>query len=82
MDVVIFALVLVGLAGFVAAPLYRPTPAETPEPRDDAGLEAIARAVRDLELDRASGLVDTAAYEHERAALDRQAQTTRDARGD
>ncbi len=78
MDVAIFALILIGLAAFVATPLYRPTRQETDVSPDNARQEAITRALRDLELDRASGLVDEASYQRERAALDRQAH----ARGD
>lgn len=71
MDVVVFAVILVGLAMFVAAPLYRPGRTAPHESRDDPGREATERALGDLELDRASGLVDQAAYERERATLDR-----------
>jgi len=74
MDVVVFAVILVGLAAFVAAPLYRPEPSGRDERPDDSGLQALAQALGDLELDRASGLVDQASYEQERAALNRDVQ--------
>jgi hypothetical protein len=70
MDVVVFAVVLIGLAAYVAAPLYRPAPPGPDDRPDDAGREAAAVALGDLELDRASGLVDEASYERERADLD------------
>lgn len=73
MDVVVFAVILIGLAAFVAAPLYRPAPGGRDEGPDDAGLQAVHRAIGDLELDRASGLVDQASYDRERAELDRHA---------
>jgi hypothetical protein len=75
MDVVVLALVLVGLAVFVAVPLYsRATP---PAPRADAvgeaRREAAVRDLNDLDVDRASGLLDETDYAQERAALDRRA---------
>lgn len=73
MDVVAFAVILVGLAAFVAAPLYRA--GETPvtaRPQLDtaAHREAADRAIEDLEVDRASGLVDEDSYTRDRAAFD------------
>jgi cytochrome c-type biogenesis protein CcmI len=70
-DIAIFALLLVALAAFVASPLYKPaSAAELPAP--DARREALESALRDLELDRASGLLDDASYEQERSALESQ----------
>lgn len=58
MDVVVFAVLLVGLAAFVAAPLYRQTSAVHDVEGIDAAEEAAARALDDMEVDRASGLID------------------------
>jgi len=75
MDVVVLALVLVGLAVFVAAPLYSRATPSTPR-ADTAGEARRAAAVRDLndlDVDRASGLLDETDYAQERAALDQRA---------
>jgi cytochrome c-type biogenesis protein CcmH/NrfG len=74
MDVVLFALALLALAAFVAAPLYRSTASgerigtSDTDPRTDA----LARALRDLEIDRESGLLDDISYAEERAVLERE----------
>lgn len=73
MDVIVFAVILIGLAAFVASPLYKAADApDEPPPSLDTGArrEATDRAIEDLEVDRASGLVDEASYARERAALD------------
>jgi cytochrome c-type biogenesis protein CcmI len=69
MDVAVFALILFALAGFVAAPLYRPAPSE-PTREGDARREQLEVALSELELDRATGLIDEAAYEQERRAIE------------
>jgi len=73
MDVLLFSVVVIGLAAFVAAPLYRGS-TQPPAPGDPAQARraALERAVRDLEIDRASGLVDAESYAAERAVLDAQ----------
>lgn len=73
MDALIFLVALCALAAFVAAPLYRraestqadPTAAELEARRD-----ALTATLRELELDRASGLLDEADYRRERAHLE------------
>lgn len=86
MDALIFLVVCCALAAFVAAPLYRRTartPAQAPttdaartaarKPTTDeleARREALTATLRELELDRASGLLDEADYERERAHLE------------
>jgi hypothetical protein len=72
MDVAVFAVVLVALAAFVSAPLYRPTLVRTGAPTADPGADAALSALGELEVDRESGLVDQASYETERAALEGQ----------
>lgn len=80
MDVAVFSLVLLALTAFVAAPLYR----ATPKGRRDVGSAAarhtrtLEDALGDLELDRASGLLEQASYEEERAALQDQIAAARD----
>jgi hypothetical protein len=73
MDVVVLALVLLGLTALVAAPLYRasgrPPVLETHAGGEGAGTEARQRALADLEVDRASGLIDDATYRAEHDAL-------------
>lgn len=72
MDVAVFAIVLVGLTAFVAAPLY----AREPLSRDPGGTspharrEALASALSDLEVDRASGLLTESDYRRERTDLE------------
>lgn len=76
MDVLVFAAVLVGLAAFVAAPLYAKAsrPAATPDRPDLAARrDAVLAGLRDLEIDHASGLLDEASYEAERSALETEA---------
>jgi hypothetical protein len=76
MDVLIFAGILIGLAAFVAAPLY----AKASRPATTTGRSALAArsdtvlaGLRDLEIDHASGLLDEASYEAERSALETEA---------
>lgn len=75
MDVFVLALVLVGLAAFVAAPLYSRAGPSAPRPdaAGEASREAAVRDLNDLDVDRASGLLDETDYAQERAALDRRA---------
>ena len=72
MDLVVLCVVLVVLTAFVAVPLYRqpkaPAPAISPE---EARRQAVEAALRDLEVDRESGLVDEQTYEAERARFRR-----------
>jgi cytochrome c-type biogenesis protein CcmI len=70
-EITAFCFVLLALTVFVAAPLYADR-RELPESRagDDAS-ERLRTAVGELEVDRASGLLDEAAYRAERAALER-----------
>lgn len=72
MDVVVLAVVLVGLAAFVAAPLYRVSPParQRIEAADPERGEALATALEDLDIDRVSGLYDDAEYADERRALE------------
>jgi hypothetical protein len=78
MDVLLFAIVLVALTAFVAAPLYGKVTTAPPshDSAPDSRHEALIRALRDLEVDRASGLVPQDAYERERAALEQEASDT------
>jgi hypothetical protein len=78
MDVVIVAIVLVALTAFVAAPLYTPSApnAAVGDPSIQARHEALVRALRELEVDHASGLLPDGDYERERAALEREAEDT------
>jgi cytochrome c-type biogenesis protein CcmI len=70
----LFALVLVALAAYVAAPLYR-TPqlpaAETTELR--ARRDALLGELRELEWDLSSGLIDHEGYEARRSEVEAQA---------
>ncbi len=72
-EITAFCFVLLALTVFVAAPLYADRGGGA-EPRaevlDDAQ-ERLRTAVGELEVDRASGLLDEAAYRAERAALER-----------
>ncbi len=72
MDVVVFCVVLLALAAFVARPLYeRTNPSRATDHREAvAERDVVVRALRDLEIDRASGAVDEATYEAERALLE------------
>jgi cytochrome c-type biogenesis protein CcmI len=71
-DVLVFCFVLLALTAFVARPLYQRSKA--PDASDRRELEAthdvVVRALSDLEIDRASGAVDEATYEAERASLE------------
>lgn len=75
MDVVVFAVILIALAAFVAAPLYgRGSLQPTEDPSvSNARRDALLAALRELEVDKASGLLDSAEYETERSALESQA---------
>lgn len=64
---------LVGLAAFVAVPLYGTTTGETGTGRRgelDARREELAGALRELEWDHASGLVGPEGYRRQRAAYE------------
>ena len=72
-EITAFCFVLLALTVFVAAPLYSDR-SEADQPRAEAADQAGQRlrtAARELEVDRASGLLDEAAYRAERAALER-----------
>lgn len=68
MDVILLALVLVGLAAFVAAPLYS-TGATAALPQSRPPPDPTEAALEDLEIDRASGLYDEAGYTEELRTL-------------
>jgi hypothetical protein len=72
MDVVAFAVVLIALTAFVAAPLYARSSRVEPSGHSAriARRETLLSALRELEIDRASGLITDDAYERERAALE------------
>ena len=67
MDVLLFCLALVGLAVFVAAPLYGRSAAGPPAVRPPRDTDPLL----DLEVDRASGLIDPSTYEAERREIER-----------
>lgn len=71
-EITAFCFVLLALTVFVAAPLYadRDDSEQHAEGVDDSQ-ERLRAAVGELEVDRASGLLDEAAYRTERAALER-----------
>lgn len=72
-EITAFCFVLLALTVFVAAPLYADrdqAPESQPEVVDEAQ-ERLRTAAQELEVDRASGLLDEAAYQVERAALER-----------
>jgi cytochrome c-type biogenesis protein CcmH/NrfG len=76
MDVVLFCGAVLLLSAFVAAPLYRRNAGPAAGPRAATGRrEWVFRALRDLEIDRASGLIDEQVYEGERKVLETQAVT-------
>ena len=71
MDVIAFAIVLVALAAYVAVPLYRlPTQSQEPFAADDARTNAVESALSELELDRATGLLDESEYRRALADLE------------
>jgi hypothetical protein len=79
MDVVIVAIVLVALTAFVAAPLYAPSAPKDVgggDPSVQARHQALVGALRELEVDHASGLLPDGDYEREREALEREAGDT------
>ena len=69
MDVLVLAVALIGLAAFVAAPLYSTRPAREIGPTGSSGADAVAEALEDLEVDRASGLYDRDEYAEELRTL-------------
>ena len=72
MDALIFAAVLVALAVYVARPLYAtsPHPQQVADTEADASRRAVSEALDDLDMDRATGLVDHEAYGRQRAELE------------
>lgn len=68
MDVVALCVAIVGAAIYVAVPLYRSAP--EPPAADPQVTGRSTAALADLEVDRASGLIDDATYHRERAALE------------
>lgn len=69
MDVALFSVALIVLAAFVAAPLYRRDAPAEPQRAGTAREQALHGALDDLEVDRASGLLDAGSYAAEKAAL-------------
>jgi cytochrome c-type biogenesis protein CcmI len=72
-EITAFCFVLLALTVFVATPLYSDRNLAN-QPRAEAADDAQHRlrtAVGELEVDRASGLLDEAAYRAERSALER-----------
>ncbi len=81
MDVLVFCFVLLLLTAFVARPLYERSKPQSPADRrePEAEHDVVVRALSDLEIDHASGAVDEATYEAERASLEgRGTQALRD----
>jgi cytochrome c-type biogenesis protein CcmI len=79
-EITAFCFVLLALTAFVAAPLYARSSAPLPAPSPDAQQASRSnheQALRDLEIDRASGLVSEEEYAAERAALSASAQPSR-----
>ena len=77
MEIAYVIIFLVLVAGFVAGPLLRQRPSDAGEDPVLAELEAAKEAkyreIKDLELDAASGKLDEAEYEAQRARLRREA---------
>lgn len=75
MEAVALAAVIVTLAAFVAAPLYRVTADSDPKDRPEleARRDSLIAALRELELDHASGLVEEDVYTSERMQLESEA---------
>ena len=70
-EVVAFCFVLLALTAFVAAPLYAPRSArQDPGSAADGASERLRQAIDELDVDRASGLLDEGAYRAERSALE------------
>ncbi|MGH2759997.1 MAG: hypothetical protein ACRDKJ_10610 [Actinomycetota bacterium] len=78
MDVIVLAVVLVGLAAFVAAPLYSSRVSSQVGAGGGADLPTMAAALEDLEVDRASGLYDESEYADELRTLQRRQLGPRD----
>ncbi len=70
-EITSFCFVLLALTVFVAAPLYaRRDGVETsPSTTEDPAQQRLDEALAELEVDRASGLLDEDGYRAERAAL-------------
>lgn len=75
MDALILALLLVGLAAYVAAPLYGAARPAVPGRRGEleARHEALIRALRELELDHATGLVGPQEHARQREQMEAEA---------
>jgi hypothetical protein len=77
-DVIVFCVLLVALAAFVAGPLYATRVPPASGGREDTP-DGTRAAVSDLEIDHASGLIDDQQYGEELADL--QARVTRPSDG-
>ncbi len=79
MDVLAFAIVLIALTAFVAAPLYGRSGASATGPSgehtvDEARQASLAGALADLEVDHASGLLADPEYQDQLTELERRAR--------
>ncbi len=72
MEPVILFAVIVGLAAFVAAPLYRTQGVAPPDRRAEleARRDTLLRSLREIEIDHTSGLIADEEYERQRAAME------------
>jgi cytochrome c-type biogenesis protein CcmH/NrfG len=70
-EITAFCFVLLALTVYVAAPLYarRDGVQTSPHTTDDHAEQRLDEALAELEVDRASGLLDEDGYRAERAAL-------------
>jgi hypothetical protein len=76
MDAVVFLAVLLGLAVFVAAPLYRPQPparSSGPDAELLARREALVRDLQELEADHAAGMLAPDDYRAQRSGAEEEA---------
>lgn len=75
MDALILAAALVGLAAWVAAPLYAPAMANAATDRSalEARRDALVAHLRELRWDHEAGLLSHAEYERQRAAVEDEA---------
>lgn len=75
MEPLILFAVIVALAAFVAAPLYRVQGVEPPDrgAELEARRDALLRALREIEIDHTSGLIPDQDYETQRAAMEAEA---------
>ena len=76
MDVLILVSVLLALAVYVARPLYAPPAAgvvDVHRSELDARRDTLIHSLRELEQDRASGLVDREEHARQRASLELEA---------